>query len=270
MSLDTPSPWNAVAQGYDVATRPMLEFFSERALTLASVQPGARVLDVACGPGTLTVRAASIASHVLALDFSDEMLTRCRARVAELGDLGDRVAVQLADGQALELEADFDAAFSMFGLMFFADRAAGFAGLRRALRPGAVGVVSCWVPFMESSAMRQMGGVYMAAFPGTPPPPANPLALDSAEKLRAEMSAAGFVDVEVHRVAQRLRLDGPALWASVADGFAPVAQARQTMDPEVWAAAESRGLAWIAEEHDPDTEVEFVAYIGVGHAPGGS
>jgi len=45
------------------------------------------------------------------------------------------VTAQVADGQALPFaDGEFEAAFSMFGLMFFPDRAKGFAELRRTSR----------------------------------------------------------------------------------------------------------------------------------------
>ena len=40
----------------------------------------------------------------------------------------------------------FDAAFSMFGLIFYSDRARGLQELRRVVRPGAPVVVSSWHP----------------------------------------------------------------------------------------------------------------------------
>ena len=44
---------------------------------------------------------------------------------------------RVMDGQALDLADDaFDAAVSMFGLMFFPDAASGVAEARRVVRPG--------------------------------------------------------------------------------------------------------------------------------------
>lgn len=49
----------------------------------------------------------------------------------------------MADGQALPFDDNiFDGAFSLAGLIFFPDRAAGFRELRRVLRPGRRAVVS--------------------------------------------------------------------------------------------------------------------------------
>ena len=140
--LSTPGPWNAVAEGYDAITRPAFETFTRDALALASPGPEARLLDVATGPGTLPVVAAGDVGSILAVDFSEEMLRLCRRNVAHLPN----VEVAHADGQALDLDQAFDAAFSMFGLIFFEDRAAGFAGLHRALVPGGTAVVSAWPP----------------------------------------------------------------------------------------------------------------------------
>ena len=44
-----------------------------------------RVLDVACGPGIMTVELASIAGEVVAFDVTPEMLIRARERCARAG-----------------------------------------------------------------------------------------------------------------------------------------------------------------------------------------
>src|SRR5699024_11098930 len=94
------------------------------------------VLDVACGPGTLTLLAAAAGATVTALDFSSPMIAQLRTRAAAL-DLASAVEVHEGGGQRLPFaSAVFDAAFSMFGLMFFPDRHAGLRELARVLKPG--------------------------------------------------------------------------------------------------------------------------------------
>jgi len=53
-----PEPWDLVADGYAETTHALLEPFSARALELVAPGPHARVLDVAAGPGTLSLPAA--------------------------------------------------------------------------------------------------------------------------------------------------------------------------------------------------------------------
>src|SRR5947208_1769190 len=53
---------------------------SERLLNL---QPGETVLEIACGNGVFARHLARLGTHVVATDFSTQMLERARARSAE-------------------------------------------------------------------------------------------------------------------------------------------------------------------------------------------
>jgi hypothetical protein len=77
------------------------------------------------------------------------------------------------------------------------------------------------------------------------PPPPDASALDSEDKLRAEMEAAGFIDVEIHRAEHAFTMSAAEPWASVAEGFAPVAEQRLHMEPAAWAAADQRAQDWL-------------------------
>src|SRR5206468_2894032 len=98
-------------------TMKTLGLYSEEALRLAELSPAARVADVACGPGTLSLMAAPRAAEVWALDFSKKMLANFRRRI-EIDKINN-IRVFHGDGQALPFpDGYFEAAFSMFGLMF--------------------------------------------------------------------------------------------------------------------------------------------------------
>src|SRR5512146_2611813 len=141
--LATPMPWNLVAPSYTDELVPMFETWARDALAVAEVTAGARVVDVACGPGSLSVLAAQRGARVDALDFSPVMIEQLERRVTTLGLTG--ITPRVGDGQALPYETGtFAAGFSMFGLMFFPDRAKGFAELRRVLAPGARAVIATW------------------------------------------------------------------------------------------------------------------------------
>src|SRR4030095_7743603 len=72
--LATPTPWNLMASAYEAETLPTLRSFAEEALRLAAPPPGVRLADVACGPGTLALVAASAGFAVDAIDFSPQMI----------------------------------------------------------------------------------------------------------------------------------------------------------------------------------------------------
>ncbi len=101
----------------------------------SSLIEGARVLDVACGTGDLSlVLARAGAAQVVGLDFCRPMLEIAR-RKAE----ADARAVPFVEGDALRLpfaDETFDAATIAFGLRNLAGVSDGLIELRRILRPG--------------------------------------------------------------------------------------------------------------------------------------
>src|SRR5262245_21145739 len=194
--LANPQPWDLVSSAYADEVVPMFEAFSREAMRLVAPAPGSRIVDVACGPGTLSVLAAQAGHHVSALDFSPSMIDRLTARLGSLGL--SAIEPLVGDGQALPYPAaSFDAGFSLFGLMFFPDRAKGFAELRRVLRPGAKAVVSSWYPLDAVPVLAAMFGAVreaVANVTGAPPAPVVPGPLTTVDACRGEMSAS-FADV---------------------------------------------------------------------------
>jgi SAM-dependent methyltransferase len=189
-------------------------------LRLGALPAGARIVDVAAGPGTLGLLAAAEGARVSAIDFSPQMAEAFRARAAAAG-LAEVIDLRVGDGQALPFEsAAYDGAFSMFGLMFFPDRLAGFREMRRVLRPGRRAIVSSWVPFdgpfgVLLSTMREM-------IPGLPLGGGKP-PLGSADEIRGEMAAAGFSGITVETA--NLQLEAPsfeAFWDSMERTNAPL------------------------------------------------
>jgi SAM-dependent methyltransferase len=109
--LATPEPWNLVSDGYSAELIPQFSLYAADALELADLPPSPSILDVATGPGTLALMAASRGAKVCALDFSETMIAHLRRRAAEQGAIG--LDIRLGDGQALPFAEDaFDGAFS--------------------------------------------------------------------------------------------------------------------------------------------------------------
>ena len=113
-----------------------------RAVELAAVAPGARVLDVATGTGDLAfalARAAGPSGEIVAADFSEQMLSVAR-RKADQGAAGPGSApVVFEQANALLLphsNAEFDAATAGFGVRNFQDLDQGLRELARVVRPG--------------------------------------------------------------------------------------------------------------------------------------
>jgi demethylmenaquinone methyltransferase/2-methoxy-6-polyprenyl-1,4-benzoquinol methylase len=116
-----------------------------RAVDLARVGPGSRVLDVATGTGDLAIELARRvwpAGEVVGSDFSERMLQRAR-RKAAAGAAG-RVQPRFEWGDALALayaDDSFDAVTVGFGARNFADLGRGLGEMARVARPGGRVVV---------------------------------------------------------------------------------------------------------------------------------
>ncbi|MBC8072117.1 MAG: class I SAM-dependent methyltransferase, partial [Deltaproteobacteria bacterium] len=182
-------------------------------------------------------------------DFSAPMIGQLRARI-EPGAPGSIDAV-VGDGMALPWdEHRFDAAFSMFGLMFFPDRARGFAELARVLRPGGIAVVSSWVPVDRLPLLASMFAALEAELPG-PPAPRRSFPLTDVASCREEMTAGGFRDVEVRESTTSTTAPSMReLAASFERTNAPVALAKQRLGaawPPIAAAIAERMVAQFGE-----------------------
>lgn len=231
-------PWNLVAAAYTAELVPSFEEFATDALRLAKPPIGARIVDVACGPGSLALLAAQAGFTVDALDFSTAMIEKLEARKAAAGIAN--VTAQVGDGQALPYaDGTFAAGFSMFGLMFFPDRAKGFAELRRVLAPGARAVIGSWtriedVPAMQAMFLSLRSSMKILLGDAAPPPGNQEMPLSTEDLCRAEMSAS-FADVEVHRVTHPQHFpSSDAFFGQLERTMAPLVLMRQRLGEERW------------------------------------
>jgi demethylmenaquinone methyltransferase / 2-methoxy-6-polyprenyl-1,4-benzoquinol methylase len=141
--------FDRVARVYDplntAMTAGLHHRWRARAVDLARVAPGSRVLDVASGTGDLAIalgRRVAPGGEVLGCDFSEAMLALARAK-AQRADLpGVRLDFEWADALELPYADDsFDAATVGFGVRNFSDLPRGLAELARVVRPGGRVVV---------------------------------------------------------------------------------------------------------------------------------
>ncbi len=128
------------ASNYDAGAGFEVEHHAE-ALRLANVREGQQVLDVACGTGRGTVglaQAVGAPGQVDALDLSDAMLDRARAKIEKLG-LSSRVHFKQGNARELPYPAEsFDVVYN--GYMFDLIPLDGFTPIltemARVLKPG--------------------------------------------------------------------------------------------------------------------------------------
>jgi ubiquinone/menaquinone biosynthesis C-methylase UbiE len=107
------------------------------AYLLDRLEPGLDLLDVGCGPGTITLDlAARVApGAVVGIDRAAEVIAQAEALRAERG--ADRVRFATGDVYALDFEdASFDVVHAHQVLQHLRDPVAALQELRRVLRPG--------------------------------------------------------------------------------------------------------------------------------------
>jgi SAM-dependent methyltransferase len=164
---------------------------------------GQRVIDLGCGSGRTTLELAArveAAGEVVGVDIADEMLARGRERAARLE--ASNVAFLHADVQAHDLgRACFDAAYSRFGVMFFADPVAAFANVYKALRPGGRLCFVCWQSVFDNEWMLVPGAAVASVTGSLPPMPSadepGPFSLADPQRIRSVLRAAGFDQLEI-------------------------------------------------------------------------
>lgn len=119
---------------------------AERALELAGVRHGERVLDVGCGSGYFTIplaRRVGTGGHVHALDIQPPILEACREQVAASG-LGN-VILALSEESRFPLpDAAVDMVFASNLMHELEDPPAFLAEVRRVLAPGGRLCVIDW------------------------------------------------------------------------------------------------------------------------------
>ncbi len=121
---------------------------------LLAIQPGERVLDVACGNGNFARQMADLGALVVGVDASPRMIQHAVARSA---DYGDRVQFHVMDAtdQAAVAElgdASFDAIACTMAIMDMARVEPLAAAVARLLKPKGRFVFSLMHPAFNSSA----------------------------------------------------------------------------------------------------------------------
>ena len=154
--LDTQRAFDSVAADYDGprGNNALIQRMRETVWrTLErTFAPGARLLDLGCGTGLDAVHLAQRGYHVVASDWSPQMVARTRDRAAAAG-LADRVAavhVGIHELDGLETEL-FDGMYSNFGPLNCApDLAAVSRASAARLKPGGkliFSVIGRWCPW---------------------------------------------------------------------------------------------------------------------------
>lgn len=183
-------------------TDKMFEALTHEAFSVLNLQAGERVLDIGCGAGETSLRAAQQVARdgrVVGVDLSQPLLDLGRSRAQASGLRIDFIE---ADAGAVAIPgAPFDAAFSRFGVMFFEDASAAFANIRQNLRPGGRLVFLCWRTFSENAWGAAALGALSPLLDAPLPPPdqtlPGPFAFADPGKIASTLEASGWRDIAI-------------------------------------------------------------------------
>lgn len=141
---------------------------SEVAVAALGLTGAERVLDVGCGTGNAALVAANAGARVTGLDPSPRLLEVARERLP-------RGAFVRGDGADLPFaDAEFDAAVSVFGVIFARPAERAVAEIARVVRPGGSVAVTAWPPRGPLfAAVRLMRETIARVCPAEGPPPAD-------------------------------------------------------------------------------------------------
>jgi SAM-dependent methyltransferase len=200
------------AEGYESYMVPTLFGpWATKLVHAADPKSHERILDVGCGTGIVARQVASrlgASGAVTGLDLSPNMLAVARTAAAREG-----VTVDWREGSAEQLPfrgSSFDLVLCQFALMFFGDKPAALAEMRRIVSGDGRVLVSVWQglqrhPFYQTLHNVIQERLGMSALQDI-------FSLDNADDLRNLARAAGFTRVEVEPVSMTARFPNP-------DGF---------------------------------------------------
>ncbi|WP_422026444.1 class I SAM-dependent methyltransferase [Pyruvatibacter mobilis] len=182
--------------------------FSDELMVHAAPQAGEHVLDIGCGTGETSLRAAEAVGAdgaVHGVDISVPMLELAKARAAAAGLTQARFSV--GDAQSDALGDPVDLVISRFGVMFFENPVTAFGNIRAHVRPGGRMVFACWQPVRENEWVHVGLGIAKkhVEFPPPPDPYApGPFAFADIERTLGLLTEAGWRNAKASPFAAKL------------------------------------------------------------------
>ena len=260
--------YDAGASAYDRLTGRWSRMYVDRVLDAASVRSGSRVLDVATGTGDAALAAGErvgTTGAVIGVDISVPMLHE-----AQMKSTGQAIEFVAADAQDLPFDdATFDAAICLFGVMFFPDRAAALAGLRRLLIPGARFAMTAWATPEEVPFAGLVAQALGDELPTDRADLLRPFSLSDSNAIVTLLRDAGFRDVQATAEVRQSTFQSfdDDFWEPIEAGGGRLGQAYLGLKPEQRAAVRQRVLHRLPQAAGSDAfSLTHKAWVVVGTA----
>jgi len=198
----------SIPEIYDRLMVPLIfePYARDLAERIARVEPRG-LLETAAGTGVLTraiVSRLPVQTQIVATDLNQAMLDHAAAKQPQR----DGLTWQWADALALPFEdRRFDVVACQFGAMFFPDKIKGYSEARRVLKTGGHFFFSVWDRISENEFADVVTEALAALFPQDPPlfMARTPHGYHDVERIRGELTAAGFTDIVVESIDHRSR-----------------------------------------------------------------
>jgi len=221
---------------------------AEELVSRLNIQPGNKMLDVACGTGNLAIPAARRTAKVTGIDIASNLLAQARQRAAAEG-----LDAKFEEGDAEQLAAgagEFDVVMSMFGAMFAPQPEKVAAELIRVCRSGGTIAMANWTPEAFTGQMFKTGAKHVPPPPGMPPP-----VLWGSEDTVRERFSEGISDLKLER--RKIVFTYPFGPAEVVEHFrkyfGPTQKAFEALD-ETGQAALRADLEALWNQHNQATD----------------
>jgi ubiquinone/menaquinone biosynthesis C-methylase UbiE len=177
----------------------------DQALRLYPPQPGQRVLDVGCGFGDTTQQIAELvgsSGEAVGVDAAQRFIDTARAETAQAGIANARF--EAVDVQADVPRGPYDAAFSRFGTMFFANPVVALRNVREALVPGGALTMVVWRQRTDNEWLYRAqtiveGIVERPEEYDEPTCGPGPFSMANADTVTDVLLHAGYSDIVLHR-----------------------------------------------------------------------
>ncbi len=185
--------FSAAANHFDDEALSFFARIGAHAVERLGLQPGERVLDVACGTGHATLPAAVAVGRegrVVGADLAEPLLALARAKAAGAG----LTQVELVHGDFRTLpypDGAFDAVICVFGIILVPDMEAATAELWRMVAPGGRLAITTWGPDLFQPVRDTFFAAARDELPADalPAGPAPASRLETPDALRAQWTA---------------------------------------------------------------------------------
>ena len=215
-------------EAYDAFMGRYADRLAPRLIAFAGVQRGDRVLDVGCGPGSLTEALGDTVGPecVAAVDPSEPFAAASAERVSGAD-------VQVGAAESLPWAADmFDVALAQLVVNFMSDADAGVTEMRRVVRPSGTAAACTWDYSSGMTMLRTFWDAALSLDSGAPDE-VRTMRYNDPDVLRELWLRTGFEAVETDAlIVEAPYRDFDDYWEPFTAGVRPAGEYTLSLDPD--------------------------------------